>query len=246
MNSFNWEKNLHELTRYGSFRDFVWNNYTVAQMKDDLATAREDFIREVSTIKTLQSWQPDEIEEFCDKNDAVEILGNQSTEWIDVESTQINTAIYRSLEEFYDTHKELFDQHPGEKIIDIISWQPAKIWRKRNIDFSNYRSLTNFIRAHCQARDVIFAHHYGNSEEPYVDADQAKKIYKNFAPGIERYIKNNSGTTATSTVDKVNSYIQNLMDKIYNTSEEKLLTSPKADLGIILHEINPPGLDNAG
>ena len=36
------EANLSELKRSSTFKDFIWQNYSIAEMKDELAKDRED------------------------------------------------------------------------------------------------------------------------------------------------------------------------------------------------------------
>ena len=84
MKSYNWEKNLDLLSGFNTFRDFIWQTHTVGQLKEDVANNREDFFGSIPSITTMENTMGDEIEDFCDKEEALEICGGQSDQWDDV------------------------------------------------------------------------------------------------------------------------------------------------------------------
>ena len=228
MKRFDWEKNISLVTEHNTFRNFIWRNYTVGQMNDDLTEDREDFVGSADLIGRMLNMMGDEIEEFCDKSEAVQICGGQSDAWIDVQSIQVNTAILRSMREFFREHANLFEQHLDKKISEVISWRPSEIWGQEDIDFSGYKSIEDLIRANCYGRDIIYAYCYGgNSDEPphVYEADIAK-IYKKFGKDIDAYMTAEPQGKKLSKLEKTNLYIQCVMDKIYNASEKELLAAP--------------------
>ena len=237
MQRFDWDENIHELTRYGTFKDFIWENYSIAQMKADLAENREDFLRSMELIKSLDGWHPEEIEGYCDKEEAVELCAGQSDEWDDVQALQANTAIYRSLEEFYNDHAELFDQHPDKKIIEVLSWEPATIWRTAALDLSSAKTLSGFIRANCYGRDVLFAHHYGNLRTPHVYPATGEKLYKQYGPEIEKYLAKEPKFKGDTAPEKVNAYIQGALEDIYDSAETDIKAAPT----MLVEKILTPG-----
>ena len=199
-----------------------------------MAENREDFLRSRELIKSLDGWHPEKIEALCDQEEAVELCAGESDEWDDVHALQVNTAIYRSMEELYDRHSELFDQHPDKKIIEVLSWSPAGIWRDEALDLSSAKTLIGLIRANCYGRDFLFAHHYGNFKVPHVYPDAAEELYQKYSDEIEKYVARVPEFKEDSAPEKVNAYIQGVLDDIYDSVETNIMAAPTMLLEKIL------------
>ena len=226
MENFNWENNFEAVKSFNTFRDFIWQTYTPRQLKDEIEQEREDFISSRKQTEELSNAMATDIEEYCSKEDAVRICGGQSTQWIDVQNIQINTAILEAMKELYRDHEELFDKNPDKKILDLISWEPSKVWSNTDNNYSAYKSLEKFIRANCVGADIIYAHHYGNSGSPHIYEGRAEEVYNHFKRDINAYIKGKPELHDKSCAIHVNSYIGSVMDKIHADSEEEILTDP--------------------
>ena len=186
MKIFSWDQNIGVLEGYAAIWDFVWENYTNEQLRNDIRTNRQKFVS-IPGCERAAPLYDDEIRDEWPNSLLAKELARPGNTWVNATEAKLNLTIAKTLEKIYTPHHILFSMHPKKKIIDVIAQQTPKHWHTEKIDFMPYKKLTDFIKANCTGREILFANYYGNSVEPYFSQENSEEIYARWPKELDKF-----------------------------------------------------------